>query len=248
MSARRYFTRNTVESYAELLARHGRIEELRELAGGDHAATAVKSYVKALDEGGRAQEAEALLREIIDATGDPGHRGALVELLARQGRIDDAVEAGRPTFEYHDCGNHLDRALHLLVEDGRPERALALLAERGTRYAEEHAYSVNSKRLWLLAEAGRHEEALAQALALPAEQCWDRDATIARLLEETGRPDEATAWLRSSADSRAPLALANLLIRQGRPAEALAGLPSPSAQRERQEARAGRESEPGPFD
>ncbi|WP_159025359.1 hypothetical protein [Streptomyces pluripotens] len=32
VAARRYGPQNNVESYAELLARHGRIEELRELA------------------------------------------------------------------------------------------------------------------------------------------------------------------------------------------------------------------------
>ncbi|MFI6038479.1 hypothetical protein ACIBBD_30950 [Streptomyces sp. NPDC051315] len=243
----RYLVQNTVEFYAELLARHGRIDELRELATGDHATAALKPYVKALEDRGRAQEAEIILREIIHATDHPHHRSTLVDLLARQGRIDDAVEVGRPTFEYYDCGNHLEWVLHLLVEDGRPEQALRLLDERSAQYVKEHAYSVNSKRLWLLAAAGRHEEAIAEAMALSPEECWDRDGTIARLLEKVGRVDEALALLRSSAGSQAPQELANLLIRQGRPAEAIAGLPSLSAQRKRQEIRDRLHADSDPF-
>ncbi|MFB6782344.1 hypothetical protein ACFCX0_34380 [Streptomyces sp. NPDC056352] len=37
MAARRYFAQNNVEFYAALLARHSRIEELRELGTGEHA-------------------------------------------------------------------------------------------------------------------------------------------------------------------------------------------------------------------
>lgn len=247
VAARRYFAQNTVEFYAALLARHGRIEELSELGTGDHATAALEHYTKALEDLGRGQEAEAVLREIIDATDHSNHRSTLIGLLSQQGRIDEAVEAGRPTFEYYDCGNHLEWAIHLLVEDGRPERALELLDERSAEYVKEHTHSVQSRRLGLLAEAGRHQEAIAEAMALPAEEYWDRDTTIAWLWEEVGRVDEAIALLRSSAESQAPRALAELLIRQGRPAPAIAALPSISAQRE-QEARARRHTEPNPFD
>ena len=64
---------------------------------------------------------------------------------------------------------------------------------------------------------------------------------------QAGRVDEAIALLRSSAESRAPVELADLLIRQGRLVEAIASLPSISAQREQQEARARRHTEPNPF-
>jgi tetratricopeptide (TPR) repeat protein len=248
VAARRYFVQNTVEFYAALLARHGRIEQLRELGTGEHAPAALKHYANALENLGREQEAETVLREIIDATDHPDHRSVLVDLLARQGRIDEAVEVGRPTFEYYDCGNHLDWSVHLLVEDGRPEHALELLDELSAEYVKEHAYSVQCMRLSLLVKAGHTEEAIAEAMALPAEEYRDRDTTIAGLLEEAGRVDEAIALLRSSAESRAPRELADLLIRQGRPVEAIASLPSISAQREQQEARARRDTEPNPFD
>ncbi|MEU6749197.1 tetratricopeptide repeat protein [Spirillospora sp. NPDC046719] len=248
VAARRYFVQNTVEFYAALLARHGRIEQLRELGTGEHAPAALKHYTNALENLGREQEAEIVLREIIDTTDHPNHRSVLVDLLARQGRIDEAVEVGRPTFEYYDCGNHLDWSVHLLVEDGRPEHALRLLDELSAEYVKEHADSVQCMRLSLLAKAGRHDEAIAEAVALPAEEYCGRDTTIAGLLEEAGRVDEAIALLRSSAESQAPRELADLLIRQGRPVEAVASLPSISAQREQQEARARRDTEPNPFD
>ncbi|MGW1976516.1 tetratricopeptide repeat protein [Streptomyces sp. NPDC001889] len=237
-------SQNTVEFYAHLLARHDRMTELRELATGPHAPAALEPYTTALEERGREAEAEAALREIIDATDHPNHRSTLMALLARQGRIDEAVEAGAPTFEYYDCGNHLPWAVSLLTEDGRPERALELLDERTPGYLAEHAYSVQSMRLSLLSEAGRHEEALALARALPAESHRDRDTAIARLLEDAGRPDEAIALLRTTSETAAPRALAELLIRQGRPAAAIAALPTVTAQRERLASRAQHDTEP----
>ena len=159
IAAGRYVALNTLEFYAGLLRRHGRFEELRVLATGDHAADTLGDYTQALEEHGRAREAEAVLRRHLDTTGHPAHRGALVALLSRQGRIDEAVEAARPAFEDPGCGNLLDAVARLLVEGGRPERALELLDERSENYIEEHPQSARSMRLWLLAEAGRHQEA-----------------------------------------------------------------------------------------
>ncbi|KPL30447.1 hypothetical protein JI76_36345 [Streptomyces anulatus] len=87
-------------SYARLLARHGRIEELRQMATGDHEYTAFEPLVTALEEMGRAEEAETLLRDYVAATNCPdNYKVVLMELLVRQGRLDDAVEEGGPTFE-----------------------------------------------------------------------------------------------------------------------------------------------------
>jgi len=198
VAARRYFFQNTVEFYAALPGRHGRIEELRKLGGGEHATAALSHDTKALKDLGRAQEAETDLREIIDATDHPNHRSTLVDPLTRQGRIAEAIEVARPTFEYYDCGNHLEWVVHLLVEDGRPEQALTPLDECSVEYVKEHSYSVRSKRLWLLTEAGRHQEATVEAMALPAEEHWDRDTVIAGLLKETGRVDEAIHQARGT--------------------------------------------------
>ncbi|MCX5345086.1 tetratricopeptide repeat protein [Streptomyces atratus] len=246
VAERRYFVQNTIGFYAGLLARQGRVEALRELATGDHATVALEQYVKVLDDAGREEEAETVLREIIDATDHSGHRSTLVRLLARKGRIDEAVEVGRPTFEYYDCGNHLDWAIDLLVEDGRPEQALALLDECSSEYVKEHPHSVRSSRLTLLANLGRYQEAITEAAAVPPEE-YNRDVMLASLLEETGRVDEALAVLRTSAAPDGHRALTEFLIRQGRPTEAIASLPSISAQHEAWEARRRTEPEADPW-
>ncbi|MFB7330993.1 hypothetical protein ACFC00_05040 [Streptomyces adustus] len=54
MAARRYGPENTVVFYVELLARHGRVEDLRDLATGSHQYAAASPYVKVLEDLGRA--------------------------------------------------------------------------------------------------------------------------------------------------------------------------------------------------
>jgi tetratricopeptide (TPR) repeat protein len=231
VAARRYLVQNTLTAYAELLARQGRIEELRALGTGEHATTVLSHYAKALEDLGRVDEAEAVLREFIDAGDHPGHRSALVDLLSRQGRIDDAVEVGRPTFEYYDCGNHLEWIVNLLIEDGRPERALELFDELSEKHVQEHAWWFRPTRLRLLGEAGRFREALAEAAELPADEYASQATAVAWLLEQDGRVDEAVDLLRN-AETGSSWQLAELLIGQGRPAEAIAAMPAVSAQRE----------------
>ncbi|MEU8431597.1 hypothetical protein AB0F18_01575 [Streptomyces sp. NPDC029216] len=62
IAAHHYLTQNTLTAHAELLARHGRFDELRELATGQHAHTVLDVYAGALRDHGRAQEAEAVMR------------------------------------------------------------------------------------------------------------------------------------------------------------------------------------------
>ncbi|WP_445527142.1 hypothetical protein [Streptomyces cyslabdanicus] len=86
MAARRYGPQNNVEFYAELLARHGRVEELRDLADTQRYA-AVGPYVTALENLGRAGEAEAYLRDLIAAKHPGWYESALMGLLVRQGQV-----------------------------------------------------------------------------------------------------------------------------------------------------------------
>lgn len=145
MASGRRHPLNFPEYYAKLLARQGLIEELGALAAGEHYA-AFDVYAKALEDAGRAPEAEALLRERIGAHDHPKDRVALIHLLVRQGRIDEAVETGRPTYGYYDCWNLLHWALELLVDDGRPGRALELLEEFADAYAVR--LRVQGRRGW----------------------------------------------------------------------------------------------------
>ncbi|MER7585034.1 hypothetical protein [Kitasatospora sp. NPDC097691] len=240
---------NFPEYYAQLLARLGLIEELEALAATEHR-SAFDVYAKALEDAGRACEAESLLREGIETHDHPKDRVALMHLLVRQGRIDEAVETGRPTFDYYDGGNLLHWALELLVDDGRPGRALELLEGLTGAYVEGHPDQVLRLRLWLLGEAGRCTEGISQATALNEREPGKWDTALARLLELDGRLEAALALLRSSTQYSAYLDLAHMLIRHGRPAEAIASIPAiaekraAAERREREAAERRRQNDP----
>ncbi|MFI6986432.1 tetratricopeptide repeat protein [Embleya sp. NPDC050154] len=216
---------NFPEYYAELLARQGLIEELGALAAEDHR-SALDVYAKALEDAGRASEAETVLREGIEAHDHPKDRAALMRLLVRRGRVDEAIETGRPTYEYYDCWNFLHWALELLVDDGRPDRALELLDGLTDAYVEEHPDRVRHLRLWLLGEAGRCAEGISEATALNKREPGRWDTALARLLERDGRLEEALALLRSSTHYLVHHDLPDMLIRHDRPAEALDSIPT----------------------
>ncbi|MEU3228223.1 hypothetical protein ABZ695_34390 [Streptomyces sp. NPDC006976] len=119
VAARRSSAEIMCVSYARLLARHRRIEDLHQMATGDHEYAAFYPLVTALEEEGQPEEAETLLREYITTTDCPGnYQSLLMELLVRQGRLDDAVEAVRPTFEDRWNGL-LQSAVLVLAEHGR---------------------------------------------------------------------------------------------------------------------------------
>ncbi|MFF9646921.1 hypothetical protein [Kitasatospora aureofaciens] len=221
---------NFPEYYAKLVARRGLVEELGALAVNEHY-SAFDVYAKALEDTGRAPEAEALLRQEIEAHDHPKDRVALMHLLVRQGRIDEAVETGRPTYDYYDCWNLLHWALELLVDDGRPGQALELLEGLTGAYAEGHPDQILHLRLWLLGEAGRCTEGISEATALNEREPGEWDTALAQLLERDGQLEEAFALLRSSTHCSADLDLADMLVRQGRPAEALASIPTIAEER-----------------
>ncbi|WP_160159805.1 hypothetical protein [Streptomyces sp. WAC05374] len=231
VAARRSGLELTTTYYARLLARHGRVEELWQLATGGPEYAAFEPLVRVLEETARAEQAETLLREHIATDHCPGnYQVLLMELLVRQGRLDDAVEAVRPTFEDRWNGL-LQAAVTVLAEHGRHEQALRLLEERSPEFLEESAHWIPSNRWSLMGESGRCREAIAEIEATPGLEPEERDATLAWLLAQDGRSNEAIDLLRSRAHHHATQ-LAELLIRQGRPLEALAAIPGVPAQRE----------------
>ncbi|MFJ6770767.1 tetratricopeptide repeat protein [Kitasatospora sp. NPDC091257] len=216
--------------YAELLAGQGRIEQLRKLATGEHAQLARTQCAAVLEEQGRVREAEAVLHEALEADGRHARR-RLMAFLARRGRLDEAVDVGRPTYE-HDEGNLLHEVIELLIGASRPERALELLDGLDTAYIDAHSDVLSHTRLRLLGKAGRYAEGIAQARALSEREPGQWDTTVAWLLDLDGRTDEALDLLRSSTEYGAYRAVAEILSRHGRYAEAVAAIPTVSAQRE----------------
>ncbi|WP_159028488.1 tetratricopeptide repeat protein [Kitasatospora sp. MY 5-36] len=216
--------------YAELLADQGRFEQLRELATGEHAGLALNQYAKALEEQGELREAEAVLHEAL-ATDAEYTRRRLMAFLARQGRLDEVVDVGRPTYEDAE-GSLLHEAIDLLIRAGSPERALELVDSLGAAYVEAHADVLGYTRLRLLAKAGRYAEGIAGARALNEREPGQWDTTLAWLLDLDGRPDEALDLLRSSTEREAHRAIAQILTRHGHYAEAVAVIPTVPAQRE----------------
>lgn len=231
VAARRYGPQNNVKSYAELLARNGRIKELRELADVQRY-SAVVPYVTALENAGHAGEAETYLRDLI-AAGNPGwHKNTLMELLIRQGRFDEAVKAVEDTFDERYDGNLLQGVLILLADQGQHGKAIGLTEGRSPEFLAENEDWLRSNRWWLMGESGRAREAIAEIEALPADEVDDRELTVAWLLAQDARVEEAIALLRSVPGKRAATDLAELLIRQDRFAEAIAAIPDVTGQRE----------------
>ncbi|NYV74051.1 tetratricopeptide repeat protein [Streptomyces sp. UH6] len=223
IAAGRFLVENTLTAHAELLRRTGRVDELRELGTGEHAHVGLPYYARALEDRGRADEAETLLRRFVAADEGNRFRRPLIELLRRQGRIDEAVEVGRPAFYDHDACL-LERVLHLLAEAGRFDDALAVLDERDAEYVDEHPSWFHTNRIWLLGEAGRYEEALAYAAGLPTDLYGLTNST-AWILERSGRVEEALGLLRAD-DQVEAWEVAALLVRHGRAEEAMEGMPS----------------------
>ncbi|MDX2644110.1 hypothetical protein PV341_11060 [Streptomyces sp. PA03-1a] len=234
VAARRYGPQNTVEFYTELLVRHGRIEELHELATGTQMSVAARPYVTALEDLGRAGDAEAYLRRLI-ATAEHAtrYRNELLELLVRQGRFEEAIEAVASTFD-DPYENLLQPTMLLLAEHGHPGRAVELTEGRSAEFLEESGYWLPSNRWWLMGEVGRCREAIAEIEALPPDEVDDRDVTIALLLAKDGCAEEAIAHLREHPGRWSATELARLLVQQGRCAEAIAAIPDVTTQREEQ--------------
>ncbi|MEV0536293.1 hypothetical protein [Kitasatospora sp. NPDC050463] len=199
------------ENFAELLARQGLTDELATLAADDD--RLVGAYTAALTEAGRDTEAEALLRERIVVHNHDRDRTRLMTLLGRQDRIDEAVEVGLPMCADHENGATVHWILELLVDDGRPGRALEVLDNLTGWWVDGHPDDVQHMRLRLLGEAGRHADGIAHANALPQDKPGQWDPNIADLLEGDGRTEEAIALLRSSQHRNAAEHLADLLAR-----------------------------------
>lgn len=237
VAERRYGPQNTVRSYAQLLARHGRVRELQQAATGGHAREAFRPLMKAFTAAGRARDAEEILRRHIATAEYPrNQQWFLLEFLVEQGRIEEAIAVGRPAFE-DPWESPLQGVVFLLAENGLHDRALQLLDECSPEFVAEPGDWIPSNRWWLMGEMGRCREAITEIEATPELDAEDRACTIAGLMARDSRLDEAISLLAEHPGHRATTDRAHLLARQNRPLEALAAIPGVAAQREEQDQR-----------
>ncbi|MGW2824697.1 hypothetical protein ACWC24_27405 [Streptomyces sp. NPDC001443] len=218
----------TLIAYAELLARHGRLDELRELATGRDAHTVLPKYASSLRDHGRAQEAEKVMREALAADDRLGYRAWLASVLLRDGRLDDAIAVAEPGFSRYDCSNLLAPLATELLD--RPEELLHLLDHPLTVPHHGHEEFQHWWRAFALAGLGRVEEAIAVVEAHP-DPWTDPRIVRAGLLGVAGRLAAAAAELRDHGTVEAREELFDVLVRQGQAAEAMAVHPTVAEQR-----------------
>ncbi|WP_227745303.1 tetratricopeptide repeat protein [Streptomyces nodosus] len=223
-----YLTLNTLTAYAELLARHHRLDELRELATGQDAHTVLHIYAGALRDHGRAHEAETVMRDAIAADDWVGYRAWLSSALLRDGRLDDAIAVAEPGFSWYDCSNLLAPLVYPLLD--RPEELLRLLEHPLTVPHHGHEEFQHWWRAFALAGLGRTDEAIALAEAHP-DPWTDPRIVKAGLLSTAGHLSAAAAELRDLGTIEAREELFEVLVRQGRAAEAIAAHPTVAEQR-----------------
>ncbi|MCB5177948.1 hypothetical protein [Streptomyces antimicrobicus] len=158
IAGRHFLGQDTLTAYAELLARHGRLDALRELAAGGDARVVLAVYAQALRDRGRAEEAEAAVREAIAADDWVGHRAWLSATLLRDGRLDDAITVAEPGFGWYDCSNLLAPLVSLL---DRPQDVLYLVEHPSVVPHHGHEEFQHHWRACALAGPGRVDEAIA---------------------------------------------------------------------------------------
>lgn len=216
---------NSRDQLADLLARHDRIEQLRAYAAADHHGHAAERLAELLEERGDVAGAVEVFRRLDDGVVPWIYRAVpLAELLTRHGRGAEAVEVLRPLVMsgagHDDClADHLCR---LYAEQGRAADGLTFLDELKADHGDED-WEFFRLRLPLLAALGRLDEAVELAWAHPESDSWYGLLTIAALLADAGRTEEAVNLLTDHEPGHG-YHLATYLLDLGRVADGIAVL------------------------
>lgn len=216
---------NNREQLAALLARHGRLDELRATAASDDSRHAVQRLAMLLEEHGDVEGAIAAYRQADGRAGhDPHSAFALARLLARHGRGNEAIDVMRVQA---DARNGDDWILHTLadlyLDQGRPGDGLAHLDALAAARGGEEEWDLYWIRLPLIAARDGVDAAVARARSHPEGTTSYAAPHIAELLARSGRTEEAVAALEQHASTNSH-DLAGHLVDLGRVEEALAVL------------------------
>ncbi|MGW2182971.1 tetratricopeptide repeat protein [Streptomyces sp. NPDC001732] len=214
---------NSRDQLADLLARHGRIEELRAYAALDGHEEAVQQLTELLEKGDDVEGAIAVYGQADGpAARNPNSAYELAQLLARHGRGGEAIAVMRAQAEAHPSDDWILHALsELCLDQGRPADGLAHLDALDARRGGEDEWELYWMRLPLIAACSGVDEAVERARTHPEGNTWYAAEHIARLLAGAGRTEEAVTVLQQH-DHRNSHDLAGYLVDLGRVEEALA--------------------------
>ncbi|MFD0567916.1 tetratricopeptide repeat protein [Kitasatospora saccharophila] len=213
------------DQLADLLARHGRFQELYAYAKATGDEEALEPLAQVLEERGDVEGAIAVYRwEELPAAEHPNAAFAHAQLLARHGRDDEAIAVMRDQADRRPAEDWILHTLtDLCLKAGRPAEGLAHLDILATRRGGQEPWDLYWFRLSLLAARDGVDTAVQQARTHPEADTPYAAADIARLLADSGRTEEAVAALEQHTVPRwHTTKLAGYLIDLGRTTEALA--------------------------
>ncbi|MFE3205816.1 tetratricopeptide repeat protein [Embleya sp. NPDC059237] len=215
---------NNRDRLADLLARHDRLDELADYARVEHHGHAAACLVEWLEERGDVEGAITVLRNRVDARTGFSHPDVhLARFLERHGRVDEAITVMRALVDDHSEDWTVSMLCTLYTDHGRAREGLAHLDDL---LPGQQDWEFFRSRITLLAACGLHEEAIAQARAHPEGDSSYAAWTIAEVLADAGRPEEAVTELERHPTANSEV-LARYLIDLGRIEEAVAHLRRP---------------------
>jgi tetratricopeptide (TPR) repeat protein len=217
---------NTFEQLADILLRHERLDEVREVIAGRGGRFAVPRLAQHLARRGAIDAAVEALHAVPEAPDyQPG--GHAARILIDAGRIDEGLAAIRNVLDpSHQCVTR--EWWELMVDHGRADEALAVIDQLAASWDQGMTWELFCERVRLLDHAGREDQAIAELRAHPEVDTWYGAWTLSDLLIGAGKLDEAAAVLEQSfraghnTDN-----MAQLMIRQGNVREAVELLRKP---------------------
>lgn len=238
---------NGRDPYAGLLARHGRIEELRAYTATENLGAATRALAELLEERGDIEGAIDVYRQAAGPVGrDPNTGYRLAQLLARHGRGGEAIEVMRTQADARPGDDWILHVLsELCLDQGRAQEGLAHLDALKARRGGEEDWDLFWMRLPLISAGEGVDATVERARSHPEGGTWYAAENIADILARAGRTEEAVAVLAPHASTHRH-DLAGYLIDLGRVDEAVAVLQQDSRRPAEQETSGRRYDEP-PF-